>query len=86
MNLICSSIILRHLNLNNICALYSEAVYYNLYELVAWLEAHTAVNTEALIDYRMLGVLLCDLLKRISNSVLMEESNKGGGTPCSYLI
>ena len=86
MNLICSSIILRHINLNNICALYSEAVYYNLSELVTRLEAYIVVNMEALVDYHMLSALPYDLLKRISIAVRMEQSNKSPITRSSFFV
>ena len=74
------------MDLNNVCALYSEAAYYNLDELVARLEAYMIVNVEALIDYRMLGVLPYDLLKRISNAVRMEQSNKAPITRSSFFV
>ena len=74
------------MNLNNICALYSEAVYFNLDELVARLEAFMVVNMEALIGYRMLGVLPYDLLKRISNAVRMGQSNKAPITRSSFFV
>ena len=74
------------MNLNNVCALYSEAVYYNLGELVARLETFMVVNMEALIDYRMLGVLPYDLLKRISNAVRTEQSNKSPITRSSFFV
>jgi hypothetical protein len=86
LNLICSSIILRHVNLRNVCVLYSEAVYYNLDELVARLEAYMVVNMEALIDYRMLNVLPYDLLKRLSRAVRMEQSSKAPITRSSFLV
>ena len=72
--------------MNNICALYSEAVYYNLDELVTRLEAYIVVNMEALVDYRMLGVLQYDLLKRISNAVRVEQSNKAPITRSSFFV
>jgi len=69
-----------------VCALYSEAVYYNLGELVARLEAYMVVNMEALIHYRMLGVLPYDLLKRISNAVRIEQANKAPITRSSFFV
>ena len=74
------------MNLNNVCALYSEAVYYSLDELVARLEAFMVVNMEALINYRMLSVLPHDLLKRISNAVGIEQSNKAPITRSSFFV
>ena len=44
------------------------------------------VNMEALIGYRMLGVLPYDLLKRISNVVRMEQSNKAPITRSSFFV
>ena len=72
--------------MNNICVLYSEAVYYNLSELVTRLEAYIVVNMEALVDYRMLGVLPYDLLKRISNAVRTKQSNKSSITRSSFFV
>jgi hypothetical protein len=86
LNLICSSIILRHTDLSNVCALYSEAVYYHLDELVTRLEAYIVVNMEALAGYRMLGALSHDLLKRISSAVRVEQSNKAPVTRSSFFV
>lgn len=43
-------------------------------------------NMEALVDHRMLGVLPYDLLKRISNAVRMEQSNKSPITRSSFFV
>ncbi|KAF9784961.1 hypothetical protein BJ322DRAFT_1060536 [Thelephora terrestris] len=86
LNLICSSIILAHIDLNNVCTLYAEAVYYHLDELVTRLEAYIVVNMEALMAYRMLGVLPYDLLKRISSAVRTEQSNKALVTRSSFFV
>ena len=50
------------------------------------LEAYIVVNMEALIDYRMLGVLPYDLLKRVSSAVRMEQSNKAPVTRSSFFV
>jgi hypothetical protein len=86
LNLICSSIILKHINLNNVCALYSEAVYYHLDELVTRLEAYIIVNMEAFVDHRTLNALPHDLLKRISGAVRAEQSKKAPVTRSSLHV
>ena len=86
LNLICSSIILKHIDPSNVCALYSEAVYYHLDELVTRLEAYIIINMEALVDHRMLGVLPHDLLKRISGAVRAEQLKKTPIARSSFFV
>lgn len=50
------------------------------------LERYIVVNMEALIDYRMLGGLPSDLLKRISSAVWTEQSKKAPVTRSSFFV
>ena len=64
--LVCSEIILRHVNVNNACFILAEATHYHVAPLVESLQGYIAVNMETFLESRMLDDLSPDLVTELA--------------------
>ncbi|PSR72203.1 hypothetical protein PHLCEN_2v11910 [Hermanssonia centrifuga] len=74
--LICSSVILKRVNVSNVCSILSEATYYNALPLVRSLQGYIAQIMETLLESKMLDDLSADLIKQLSASVRQAQARK----------
>lgn len=74
--LICSAVILRYININNVCSAFSEATHYTASSLITKLQVYMAVNMETLLESHMLSDLSPDLIRQLSSAVRTEQARK----------
>lgn len=74
--LTCSAIILRHVNITNVCSLLSDAMFYHATHLVERLQQYAAINLECLLESRLFDDTAPDLIKRLSIFVRSEQAKK----------
>lgn len=84
--LICSSIILRHININNACYVFTDAHHFNAQSLVQSVQGYMAVTLETLLESRMLDDLRPDLIKQLSKFVRDEQLRKSPFTRSDLLV
>ncbi|KAI5895724.1 uncharacterized protein SCHCODRAFT_02620198 [Schizophyllum commune H4-8] len=71
--LVCSEIILRHVNVNNACFILAEATHYHVAPLVESLQGYIAVNMETFLESRMLDDLSPDLITELATFVRQKQ-------------
>ncbi|TDL26497.1 hypothetical protein BD410DRAFT_522344 [Rickenella mellea] len=76
LSLICSAVILRFVNINNVCSILVEATYYHATQLVQSLQPYMACNMETLLESRMLDDLPHDVIKNFSASLRILQAQK----------
>jgi hypothetical protein len=74
--LICSSIVVKYVNINNISAVYIEAASLNCDQLVDSLHQYMAVNMETLLEARLLDDLPPRLVKQLAGAVRGHQAAK----------
>jgi inhibitor of Bruton tyrosine kinase len=74
--LICSVVVLRHVNLDNVIAILANATYYNALPLVERLHDFIACNLEALMESHFLDNMDEDLMKSLSGFVRSRQADK----------
>ncbi|KZT25316.1 hypothetical protein NEOLEDRAFT_1065494 [Neolentinus lepideus HHB14362 ss-1] len=84
--LICSSVILRHININNACYILTDASHYNAHSLVRSIQGYMAVTLETLLESCMLDDLRPDLIKQLSKFVRDQQLNKSPVTRSNRLV
>ncbi len=68
--------ILKRVNVSNVCSILSEATYYNALPLVRSLQGYIAQIMETLLESKMLDDLSADLIKQLSASVRQAQARK----------
>lgn len=71
--MVCSGIILRHVNVNNACYILSEATHYHVEPLVRSMQGYIAVNMETLLESRMLDDMAPDLINELATFTRKEQ-------------
>jgi hypothetical protein len=84
--LICSTIILRHVTLNNVYSLLVDATYYNALPLIDSLQAYVASNMEAILESHLLDGMQNDLIKDLSTFVRKQQAGKSPVTRSNLLV
>ncbi|KAL5492938.1 hypothetical protein ACEPAI_4386 [Sanghuangporus weigelae] len=74
--LVCSSVILQFLNINNACAILSDASHFNAKQLVSSVHGYLAWNLETLLESRMLDDLPVHLLRQLADFIRARQSEK----------
>lgn len=74
--LICSAVILKFININNVCSVLTDAAHYHADVLVEKLEHYMSCNLETLLVSRMLDELQFSLVKRLSAFVRTLQDRK----------
>ncbi|KAL5530926.1 hypothetical protein ACEPAG_3802 [Sanghuangporus baumii] len=74
--LVCSSVILQFLNINNACAILSDASHFNAKQLVSSVHGYLARNLETLLESRMLDDLPVHLLRQLAEFIRVRQSEK----------
>ncbi|KAI0248740.1 hypothetical protein BJV78DRAFT_1331173 [Lactifluus subvellereus] len=74
--LICSSIVVKYVNINNISAVYLEVASLNCDQLVDSLHQYMAVNMETLLEGRLLDDLPPRLVKQLAGAVRGHQAAK----------
>lgn len=84
--LLCSSVILRHVTIANVCSLLEHASHYHATQLVHSLQSYVAVNIETLLEGRYLSDLPHDLIRELSSFIRDQQFKKFPGTRSSHFI
>ncbi|KAA1470069.1 hypothetical protein DENSPDRAFT_797206 [Dentipellis sp. KUC8613] len=84
--LICSSVILRYINLNNACSVLADAEHLLCLPLMERLHRYLAVNMETLLESRMLDDLTPRLIKQLSQLVRAEQTAKAPVSRSNRLV
>ena len=84
--LICSKIILNHLNPYNACYLLSEAIHHNAMELAKSIESYMAANLEMLLESRILDDLETTVVRHLAEYTRTEQLYKSPITRSNKLI
>lgn len=74
--LICSQVILKCVNILNVCSVLSDASFYHALPVVASLHAYMAANMETLLESRMLDDLPVNLVKKLAVFVRERQLDK----------
>lgn len=74
--LVCSNIIIRHVNVMNVCALLADASYFSATELVLRLQTYMAMNLECLLENRILEDMDIDLIAQLAKAIQGEQAKK----------
>ena len=72
--LICSTVIFRHVTLNNVSSLLSDATYYNALQLVDSLQTYITCNMEAIMESRFLDSMQSELIEGLSGFVRKRQA------------
>ncbi|KDQ61981.1 hypothetical protein JAAARDRAFT_528626 [Jaapia argillacea MUCL 33604] len=74
--LICSAVVLRHVNVHNACFTLADATHYNAYDLIRSVQGYLAVNMETFLESRMLEDLSPELIKQLSAFIRSKQAEK----------
>ncbi|KZT01007.1 uncharacterized protein LAESUDRAFT_764135 [Laetiporus sulphureus 93-53] len=74
--LLCSQVILKRVNVNNVCSLFADASHYHAMSLVHALQQYAAVSMETLLESHMLDELSGHLIKQLSAFVREQQACK----------
>ncbi|KAH7100947.1 hypothetical protein BKA62DRAFT_704588 [Auriculariales sp. MPI-PUGE-AT-0066] len=74
--LICSSCILRHINIWNACSLLTDASQYFAHPLIRSIQGYIACNLETMLESRLLDSLGYDVLKRLAIGLQERQVHK----------
>jgi hypothetical protein len=74
--LLCSSVILAHVNVNNACFVLSESTHYQVQPLVEKLQEYISVNMETFLESRLLDDIPYSLVKQLSKFVRQRQMEK----------
>ncbi len=74
--LVCSSVMLRHITILNVCSVLADATYYHAIELVTSLQGYMARNMETLLESRMLDDFPGYLIKQLAAFVRKKQAEK----------
>ncbi|TFY58443.1 hypothetical protein EVJ58_g6418 [Rhodofomes roseus] len=72
---LCSEVILKRVNVLNVCAVLSDASFYHALPLIASLHAYMAANMETILESRMLDDLPLSLIKQLSVFVREQQAH-----------
>ena len=84
--LVCSTVILKFVTINNVCSVLTDAAYYHSDVLVERLEHYMACNMETLLESHMLEDLQFSLVKRLATYVRSLQSIKQPYTRSNELV
>jgi hypothetical protein len=74
--LICSSIVIKYVTINNISAIYVEAAFLHCPPLMDSLHQYISVNMETLLEARLLDDLSPWLVRQIASAVQVHQATK----------
>ncbi|KZT68694.1 hypothetical protein DAEQUDRAFT_757422 [Daedalea quercina L-15889] len=84
--LLCSQVILKRVNITNVCSVLSDASFYHALPLVGSLHAYMAANMETLLESRMLDDLPLSLIKQLAVFVREQQAHKYPVSRSSRLV
>ena len=76
LSLLCSVVILRHININNVCSVLTDASYFSANQLIASLQGFVARNLETLLESRMLDDLQSFVVKHLATFIQSLHAKK----------
>ncbi|KAG6330631.1 hypothetical protein ID866_8458 [Astraeus odoratus] len=83
--LLCSQVVLEHLNPYNACYLLSEAIHYHAAELTERIESYIAANLEMFLESRILDDLETRVLRHLAEYTRAMQMNKAPVTRSNKL-
>ncbi|THH16852.1 hypothetical protein EW146_g3853 [Bondarzewia mesenterica] len=84
--LICSSVLLNHVNIHNVCRILSDAAHLHCPPLIKRLHWYMAVNMETLLESQMLDELTPRLVKDLSISIREGQLEKSPAARSGCLV
>ncbi|KAJ7709467.1 hypothetical protein B0H17DRAFT_1028081 [Mycena rosella] len=84
--LLCSAVVLRWTDINNVCYILADASHFHAQQLVESIQGYMAANMETLLESRMLDDLTPALIKQLSNFVARKQAEKSPKARSSYLV
>ncbi|KAH7923696.1 hypothetical protein BV22DRAFT_1036046 [Leucogyrophana mollusca] len=74
--LLCSQVILKYMNISNVCYLLTDASHFHAVDLVESVQEYMAANLEVLLEGKMLDDLAPPLIKQLSEYVRTSQAHK----------
>jgi len=74
--LVCSTVILRHVTIHNVCSLLDTASFFNATELVGSLQLYISQNMETMLESHFLDTMSADLLAGLSAFVADQQAKR----------
>ncbi|KDQ06630.1 hypothetical protein BOTBODRAFT_245013 [Botryobasidium botryosum FD-172 SS1] len=74
--LICSSAILKYVNVTNVCPILANAMHFHASQLVQSLQSYMAKNMECLLECRLLDGAASGMIKQLSEYVRVQQAEK----------
>ncbi|KAK2467695.1 hypothetical protein APHAL10511_000289 [Amanita phalloides] len=74
--LVCSSVILEHVNIQNACYILNDATHFNAKQLIERLQLYMVVNLETLLEQRMLDDVPHRLVKQLAVFARKKQAEK----------
>ncbi|KAJ7112425.1 hypothetical protein C8R43DRAFT_1040712 [Mycena crocata] len=84
--LLCSAVILRWTDINNVCYILTDASHFHAQQLVESIEGYMTSNMETLLESRMLDDLTPALIKQLSNFVVRKQTEKSPKVRSNYIV
>ncbi|KAJ7481215.1 hypothetical protein B0H11DRAFT_2024703 [Mycena galericulata] len=84
--LLCSSVILRWVDVNNACYILTDASHFHAQQLVESIQGYIIANMETLLESRMLDDLTPALIKQLSNFVVRQQTEKSPKARSNFLV
>ncbi|KAJ6490484.1 hypothetical protein DFH09DRAFT_374031 [Mycena vulgaris] len=84
--LLCSAVILKWTDINNVCYILTDASYFHAQQLVESIQGYMAANMETLLEGRMLDDLTPALIKQLSAFVVRKQTEKSPKARSSYIV
>ncbi|KIJ65354.1 hypothetical protein HYDPIDRAFT_181161 [Hydnomerulius pinastri MD-312] len=76
LTLLCSEVILKHLNANNACYLLTDAIHFNAVDLAKSIQSYMAANLEMLLESRILDELDPRVARKLAEHTRSEQAEK----------
>lgn len=86
LSLICSAVILRHVNLSNSTSLLVDATHFNALPLVQRIREYIAKNMETFLESSLLDTLPTDIVKQLAAFIRSQQALKAPLTRSNRLV
>ncbi|KAJ6618827.1 hypothetical protein B0H10DRAFT_2028138 [Mycena sp. CBHHK59/15] len=84
--MLCSAVILRWTDINNVCYILTDASHFHALQLVESIQGYMTANMETLLESRMLDDLTPALIKQLSTFVSKRQAEKSPKSRSNFLV
>ncbi|KAJ7137732.1 hypothetical protein C8R44DRAFT_766051 [Mycena epipterygia] len=84
--LLCSAVILRWTDINNVCYVLADASHFHAQQLVESIQEYMGANLETLLESRMLDDLTPALIKQLSKFVARKQAEKSPRARSNFMM